>query len=75
MNLQAQISANKLQTKIGATMQVLIDEVNEDEAIGRTQGDTPEIDGNVFISNTHRLKPGDLVDAVIKDADEHDLFC
>ncbi|MGD9108505.1 MAG: 30S ribosomal protein S12 methylthiotransferase RimO [Gammaproteobacteria bacterium] len=74
MNLQAQISADKLQTKIGTTMQVLIDEINDHDAIGRTQGDAPEIDGNVYISNAHRLTPGDLIDVAIKDADEYDLF-
>jgi len=74
MNLQAQISAQKLQKKIGTTQQVLIDEVNEDEAIGRTQGNSPEIDGNIYINNASRLNPGDLVDVVIQNADEHDLY-
>lgn len=74
MNLQAQISAQKLQKKIETIQQVLIDEVNNDTAIGRTQGDSPEIDGNVYVSQTSQLNPGDLINVKIKDADEHDLY-
>lgn len=74
MNLQAQISAHKLQTKIDTTIQVLIDEVNDTEAIGRTQGDSPEIDGNVYISNIPSLNSGDLINAKITGHSEHDLF-
>ncbi len=81
MNLQAQISAQKLSKKIGKKIQVLIDEINDDEAIGRTKGDSPEIDGNVYCRHSREngnpaqsFKPGDLVEITIKNSDEHDLF-
>jgi len=74
MSLQSSISTEKLEQKIGQTIPVLIDEVNEDQAIGRTMGDAPEIDGQVIIENPKKLQPGDLIDIQIKDADEYDLY-
>ena len=77
----AAISAAKLQAKIGRTLPVIVDDVGEaDEdgdigATARSQADAPEIDGNVFLRNVSAdLKPGDIVQAEIEDADEHDLF-
>jgi ribosomal protein S12 methylthiotransferase len=78
----AEISAAKLAAKIGRTLPVIIDEVGEPDeedgsvgATGRSQADAPEIDGNVFLRDVDPgLAPGDIVDVVIEDADEHDLF-
>ncbi|MFC4291637.1 30S ribosomal protein S12 methylthiotransferase RimO [Sphingorhabdus arenilitoris] len=77
----AAISAAKLQAKIGRILPVIIDEVGEaDEdgsigATGRSQADAPEIDGNVFLRDVAAdLRPGDIVNVAIEDADEHDLF-
>ena len=77
----AAISAAKLEAKIGRTLPVIIDEVGEaDEdgsigATGRSQADAPEIDGHVYLRDVAAtLKPGDIVDVEIEDADEHDLF-
>ena len=81
MEKTAAISAAKLQAKIGRTLPVIVDDVGEaDEdgdigATARSQADAPEIDGNVFLRNVSAdLKPGDIVQAEIEDADEHDLF-
>lgn len=74
MALQAEISAAKLKAKIGQTHQVIIDEVDEEGAIGRTQADAPEIDGLVFLNGETELMPGDMVTAKIFQADEHDLW-
>jgi len=81
MELTAQISAKKLQAKVGRTLPVIIDEVGEPDedgdigATGRSQADAPEIDGNVFLRNVSAdLKPGDIIDAVIEESDAHDLF-
>ena len=53
----------------------LIDEVDEEGgATARSQADAPEIDGNVLLRDAGGLKPGDIVPALIEDADEHDLF-
>jgi ribosomal protein S12 methylthiotransferase len=75
------ISAAKLTAKIGRILPVIVDEVGEADqdgdvgATGRSQADAPEIDGNVFLRNVApSLRPGDVVDVEIEDADAHDLF-
>ena len=71
----AAISAAKLQAKIGRTLDVIIDAVDEDGgATGRSMADAPEIDGEVFLRDTVGLAQGDIVPVLIEDADEHDLF-
>jgi ribosomal protein S12 methylthiotransferase len=77
----AAISAAKLAAKIGRTLPVIIDEVGEaDEegsigATGRSQADAPEIDGHVFLRDVSpTLAPGAIVDVLVEDADDHDLF-
>ncbi|MEQ1525972.1 MAG: 30S ribosomal protein S12 methylthiotransferase RimO [Gallionella sp.] len=74
MMLQAEISEQRLQRKIGKTMQVLVDEVDEDGAVARSAADAPEIDGSVFIENAGHLTVGDIVMVKIIDSDEHDLW-
>jgi len=72
---QQAISAARLQTKIGKEISVLVDEIDEDgDAIGRSSADAPEIDGCVYLSSDTPLKPGDLVRALVTDADEYDLW-
>ena len=74
MQLQQQISAAKLQNKIGSTQRVLIDEITDFGAIGRTYADAPEIDGQVHIETDLALNPGDMVSMRIAGADEYDLW-
>ena len=74
MAKQAEISATRLQAKIGRTIQVLIDEVDEEGAIGRSAGDAPEIDGMVFLNGATGLEPGQWVAAEVTETDEHDLW-
>lgn len=74
MELTARISAEKLQAKIGRTLDVIIDEVGEDGATGRSKADAPEIDGEVFLRDAGHLSQGDIVRVEIEDADEHDLY-
>jgi len=71
---QQAISAQRLQAKVGREIDVLIDEVDEDGAVGRSSADAPEIDGSVYLSSDRDLKPGDMVRAVVTDADEYDLW-
>ncbi|MGA9572512.1 MAG: 30S ribosomal protein S12 methylthiotransferase RimO [Lysobacterales bacterium] len=73
MELQAEISRNRLQAKIGSKQQVLIDAVDERGAIARSFADAPEIDGQVYILDGQHLNTGDLVDVKITAADEYDL--
>ena len=74
MQLQAEISYQRLQAKIGSVQKVLIDGVNEQWVIARSHADAPEIDGQVYIQDAKGLEPGDMVDVRIIDADEHDLY-
>ena len=74
MLLQEEISAERLKLKIGKTLKVLVDEVDEDGAIARSYADAPEIDGQVYINDGQNLKAGDLVSVVITDSDTHDLW-
>jgi ribosomal protein S12 methylthiotransferase len=74
MLLQQEISGQKLKRKVGKTMKVLVDEVDEEGAIARSFADAPEIDGQVYISDSQHLKAGDMVEVVISDSDEHDLW-
>jgi ribosomal protein S12 methylthiotransferase len=68
------ISAAKMQKKIGSTIDVLIDEVDEDGAIGRSKADAPEIDGAVYLNDAAHLQPGQIVRVNIEEADEYDLW-
>ena len=74
MAVQQEISAERLQRKIGAHMEIIVDEVSSDGAVGRTKGDAPEIDGLVYLKNTDGLKPGTVVNRQIVDADDYDLW-
>jgi len=75
MEKTAAISAAKLAAKVGRTLEVIIDEVDEDGgATGRSKSDAPEIDGSVFLRAAHGVAQGDVVNVLIEDADEHDLF-
>ena len=74
MEVQARISAEKLQAKVGSRQQVLVDEVGPEGAVARSRADAPEIDGVVFIDDAAGLKPGDLLEVTITDASEHDLW-
>ncbi len=76
MELQSQISEEKLERKIGSVQKVLVDSIDGDLAIGRSMADAPEIDGLVQIQDGAEagLKPGDFCDVTIMGSDEHDLY-
>ena len=74
METQQVISTERLAEKVGREMAVLIDEVDEEGAIGRTEGDAPEIDGAVYLNGETQLAPGDLVKVNITHSDEYDLW-
>ncbi len=86
MELQSDISFNKLQAKIGRSMRVLIDSIDEKGVIARSMADAPEVDGLVFIEPVEHsdvnvdsrqiaeLNPGDFIDVKIIDNSEHDLW-
>ncbi|AXK39808.1 30S ribosomal protein S12 methylthiotransferase RimO [Crenobacter cavernae] len=74
MELQAEISAAKLAAKVGRTLTVLVDEIDDKGAVCRSYADAPEIDGLVYLGDDAGLKVGDFVDVRITDSDEYDLW-
>ncbi|HEY0445770.1 MAG TPA: 30S ribosomal protein S12 methylthiotransferase RimO [Allosphingosinicella sp.] len=75
MEKTAAISAAKLAAKVGRTLSVIIDLADgEGGATGRSMADAPEIDGEVHLRDAPDAKPGDILQVLIEDADEHDLF-
>ena len=74
MQLQQTISTQKLAEKIGQTLPVIIDEIDEEGAIGRTMADAPEIDGAVYLNEEHNVNVGDIVNVEIEHSDEYDLW-
>lgn len=73
MAVSQEISAEKLRARVGLEMAVLVDEVTDGGAVGRTYADAPEIDGRVHLPGADFLNPGDMVMAHITDADAYDL--
>jgi len=74
MQLQEEISTEKLTRKIGREITVLVEEVDEEGAIGRSAADAPEIDGMVYIDNGQQLEVGEFVMVRVTDSDVHDLW-
>jgi ribosomal protein S12 methylthiotransferase len=73
MRLASEISAARLATRVGKRMRVLVDTVERGEAVARSEGDAPDIDGVVRISRAGSLKPGDWADVQITAAEAYDL--
>jgi len=74
MGMQEKISAEKLQRKVGQTMTVLVDAVDDDTVIARSAADAPEIDGVVYIDAAEGAKVGEFCRVQITRAGEHDLW-
>lgn len=74
MEVQQAISTARLEQKVGKTLEVIIDSVDDEGAVGRSQGDAPEIDGHVFLDGEQRVQPGDRVRVLIDEASEYDLW-
>lgn len=74
MAKQQIISTARLAAKVGTKQAVIIDEVDEDGAIGRSMADAPEIDGVVYLNDEFDVAPGDIVEVLITHSDEYDLW-
>ena len=76
MTLQQKISAEKLKNKIGKKIKVIIDDFEDNVAVGRSYADAPEIDGLVFIKDPKKksIVIGDIVEVLVQDSDEYDLY-
>ncbi|MBL3590289.1 MAG: 30S ribosomal protein S12 methylthiotransferase RimO [gamma proteobacterium endosymbiont of Lamellibrachia anaximandri] len=73
MEVQQEISRERLQQRVGKEMIVLVDEVNEKQVIARSAADAPEIDGRVVIPGSWELEPGDFIQVQVSGATAHDL--
>ncbi len=74
MGVQRAVSSHVLATRIGKTIDVLVDDVDEEGAIARSAWDAPEVDGCVFLNGATHLKIGDKVSVRVMHADEYDLW-
>jgi ribosomal protein S12 methylthiotransferase len=74
MQVQEDISADKLAAKIDSVIEVLVDEVDEEGTIARSKADAPEIDGVVYLDGFLDAVPGDFLKVRVVDADHHDLY-
>ncbi len=74
METQKAVSAEIFGTRIGKTIDVIVDEVDGEGAIARSAWDAPEIDGCVFLNGQSQLAPGDRLVVRIEHADEYDLW-
>ncbi|MCB1773287.1 MAG: 30S ribosomal protein S12 methylthiotransferase RimO [Gammaproteobacteria bacterium] len=75
MEIQADISRDRLALQVGREMTVLIDEVHEDHIVARGPGDAPEVDGQVIIDGAWEdVGPGDFIEVTVTGYDAHDLF-
>jgi ribosomal protein S12 methylthiotransferase len=74
MQHQQEISTALLTARIGQTIEVFVDEVDEEGAIARSCWDAPEIDGSVYLNGELSLAPGDRLKVVVEHADEYDLW-
>ena len=74
MRRQIEISLESNQEKVGRTLDVLVEEMEEEGSfIGRTRYDAPEIDNAVIFTSSRNLLPGDMVKVLIQDAFDYDL--
>jgi ribosomal protein S12 methylthiotransferase len=77
MAAQQIISARRLQKRVGKQIQVIVDELDGEQALGRSMADAPEIDGRVYLPSgkgAKKLQPGSVIGARVTQADEYDLW-
>lgn len=74
MEIQQYISAELNQQKTGKEFKVIVDREEGDYYIGRTEYDSPEVDGEVLITSAKKLKKGEFVIVRITGAEDYDLY-
>ncbi|MDE6310801.1 MAG: 30S ribosomal protein S12 methylthiotransferase RimO [Muribaculaceae bacterium] len=74
MAIQQEISLELNRKKIGSVMRAIIDGETDEYYLGRTEFDSPEVDPGVLIAKSRVLKPGDIVNVRITDAEAYDLY-
>ena len=74
MEHQRLISVDVLAARVGQTVEVIVDEVDDEGAIARSTWDAPEVDGCVYLNGETDVRPGDIVGVRILHADEYDVW-
>jgi len=74
MTTAKEVSSSVMARRVGKTIDVIIDEVDEEGAIGRSKWDAPEIDGSVFLNGDTSVSQGDIIRARVEHADDYDLW-
>ncbi|MBI2239551.1 MAG: 30S ribosomal protein S12 methylthiotransferase RimO [Magnetospirillum gryphiswaldense] len=74
MEVARQISDDISKSKIGKTIEVIIDEVDDEGAFGRSWADSPEVDGCVYLNGETDVEPGDIVLVEVENAEDFDLW-
>ena len=75
MEVQAEISRDRLAAQVGRAMTVLVDAVEDERIVARGPGDAPEVDGLVLIDGAWEgVEPGDFMTVTVTGYDDHDLF-
>jgi ribosomal protein S12 methylthiotransferase len=74
MAAQREVSREVNAGRVGADIEAIVDAVDDGGATGRSTWDAPEIDGTVFLAGATDLKPGDIVQARVTNADEYDVW-
>jgi ribosomal protein S12 methylthiotransferase len=74
MGVQQRISEARLARQVGRTIEVIVDQVDDEGIVARSKMDAPEIDGSVFLDLAPGIAPGDIVPADIDEASEYDLY-
>ncbi|NLI93712.1 MAG: 30S ribosomal protein S12 methylthiotransferase RimO [Peptococcaceae bacterium] len=74
MSLQAELASELQQRRIGQTLQVILEEeVAKNKWVGRSEGDAPEIDGQIYVTVQHEHSPGDILHVRILQVDSYDM--
>ena len=74
MEIQQRVSAELNHEKIGQSLKVIIDRKEDDFYIGRTEFDSPEVDGEILITSEKELQKGEFVQVEITGAEDYDLL-
>jgi ribosomal protein S12 methylthiotransferase len=74
MRHQQAISADLLASRVGKTIEVMVDRIDDEGVAARSHWDAPEIDGNVYLDGAAGLALGDRLEVLVEDADEYDLY-
>ena len=74
MALQQEISAEIQASMVGRTMKVVVDRLELDYYVGRTQYSSPEVDPEVLIPARYHLNIGEFIDVTITAAEEFDIY-